>query len=162
MAIYTYEQMYGKDRFDPAKILLPRYADSLEDDVTRQCIGGMQAYYPWTPREMFRKEFADALLGGTLAASYPSVDSILKENSTGLTGHHVPALILEGTDDIVVSVKSQTAFADALRGLGSPVQLSIYKGARHDTRQAAFMEAFQWMQDLTRGRTPPSGTDNRS
>ncbi len=162
MAIYTYGQMYGKARFDPAAILLPQWADSLEDDVTRQCIGGMQAYYPWTPRKMFRKEFADALLGGTLASSYPSVDRILKENSAGLTGHHVPALILEGTDDIVVSVKSQTAFAHALRALGSPVQLSIYKGARHDTRQAGFDEALRWMRNITGGGTPPSGDANRS
>ncbi len=161
MAIYTYEQMYGKARFDPAAILLPEWADTLEDDVTRQCIGGMQAYYPWTPRKMFRKEFADALLAGTLEKSYPTIDSILKENSAGLTAHHVPALILEGTDDIVVSVKSQTAFAHALRALGSPVQLSIYKGARHDTRQAGFAEALQWMKSITAGGAPPSGDANR-
>jgi acetyl esterase/lipase len=161
MAIYTYQQMYGKERFDAAKILLPEWADTLEDDVTRQCIGGMQAYYPWTPREMFRKEFADALLAGTLEKSYPSINAILRENSTGLTPHHVPALILEGTDDIVVSVKSQTAFAAALRAMGSAVQLSIYKGARHDTRQAGFAEALQWMRDMTSGRSPVSQTTSR-
>jgi pimeloyl-ACP methyl ester carboxylesterase len=161
MAIYTYEQMYGKQRFDPSLILLPKWADTLEDDVTRQCIGGMQAYYPWTPRELFRKDFADALLAGKLAEKYPSIDRVLKENSSGLTRHHVPALILEGTDDIVVSVKSQTAFATALRALGSPVQLSIYKGARHDTRQAGFSEALQWVKSITSGGSPPSGTANR-
>ena len=162
MAIYTYEQMYGKRMLDPAAILLPEWADSLEDDVTRQCIGGMQAYYPWTPRKLFRKEFADALLADTLATAYPSVDRILKENSTGLAGHRVPALILEGTDDIVVSVKSQTAFAQALRARGSPVQLSIYKGTRHDTRQAGFPEALQWMRNITSGVAPASGNANRS
>jgi alpha-beta hydrolase superfamily lysophospholipase len=73
----------------------------------------------------------------------------------------VPALILEGTDDIVVSVKSQTAFATALRALGSPVQLSVYKGARHDTRQAGFGEALRWVEAITGGAAPPSGTVNR-
>jgi len=161
MAIYTYSKMYGTDRFDPAKILLPKWADTLEDDVTRQCIGGMQAYYPWKPRDMFRKEFADALLGGKLATAYPSVDAIMKENSTGLTGHGIPALILEGTDDIVVSVKSQTAWAESLRARGSAVQLSIYKGVRHDSRQAGFPEALAWVKALTAGGTPPSGTTNK-
>ncbi len=156
MVIYTYASLYGKNRFDPAVILAPRWAQSLEDDVTRQCIGGMQAYYPWTPREMFRKEFADALLSGTLAQTYPEIYSILTQNSSGLSGHRVPALILEGTDDVVVSVKSQTAFAKALSARGSAVRLSIYKGVRHDTRQAGFPEALKWMNTITQGGKPPS------
>jgi acetyl esterase/lipase len=160
MAIYTYAKMYGTAQFDPAKILLSKWGDTLEDDVTRQCIGGMQAYYPWKPRDMFQKDFADALLSGTLAVKYPSIDRIMKENSTGLTGHKVPALILEGTDDIVVSVKSQTAYAEALRGKGSAVQLSIYKGVRHDSRQAGFPEALAWMKALVAGGAPPSGVTN--
>ncbi len=160
MAIYTYAKMYGTAQFDPAKILLPEWADTLEDDVTRQCIGGMQAYYPWKPREMFRTEFADALMAGTLTEKYPSIDRIIRENSTGLTGHKVPALILEGTEDVVVSVHSQTAFAEALRRKGSAVQVSIYKGVRHDTRQAGFREAFAWMAARVAGRTPPSGIAN--
>ncbi len=161
MAIYTYSSMYGRKRFDPAVILQPQWAEALEDDVTRQCIGGMQAYYPWTPREMYRKEFADALLSGKLPTAYPSIYKVLRENSTGLAGHRVPALILEGTDDVVVSVPSQTAFANALRRHGSAVQLSIYKGARHDTRQRGFTEALAWMQTITRGGRPPSGTTTR-
>ncbi|HET6486348.1 MAG TPA: lipase family protein [Spirochaetia bacterium] len=156
MVIYTYAALYGKARFDPAAILAPKWAETLQDDVTRQCIGGMQAYYPWTPRELFRKEFADALLAGTLPKAYPGINAVLTQNSSGLSGHRVPALILEGTDDVVVSVPSQTAFARALSARGSPVQLSIYKGVRHDTRQAAFGEALKWMTTITQGGKPPS------
>lgn len=161
MAIHTYSTMYGRKRFDPAVILRPEWAETLEDDVTRQCIGGMQAYYPWEPREMYRKEFADALLSGRLPTAYPSIYKVLRENSTGLGGHRVPALILEGTDDVVVSVLFQTEFASALRRHGSAVQLSIYTGARHDTRQRGFTEALAWMQTITRGGRPPSGTTTR-
>jgi acetyl esterase/lipase len=161
MAIYTYSRMYGKDRFDPSLILRPEWADTLEDDVTRQCIGGMQAYFPWTPRELFLPAFADALLAGTLSKTYPSIETILRENSTGLGGHRIPALILEGTDDIVVSVKSQTAFAQALRDRGSAVQLSIYRGSRHDTRQVGFLEALEWMRSIVRGVRPPSADVSR-
>ncbi len=151
MAIYTYAKLYGADVFDPKAILLPKWAATLQKDVTRQCVGGMQSYYPVNPRLLFNAAFADALLKGTLAKSFPQAERILRENSTGLSGHRVPALILQGTDDIVVSVKSQEAFIKALRAAGSPVQYTLYKGRRHDTRQIGFTEAMSWMENLTRG-----------
>ena len=156
MAIYTYSKVYGKERFDPEAILAPRWARTLEKDVTRQCVGGMQSYYPASPRELFRPEFAEALLGGSLEEKYPEIFAILKENSTGLTGHRIPALILEGSDDVVVSVKSQEAFVRELCRTACPVTYSLYKGRRHDTRQVGFDEAREWMEKLTRGEKPES------
>jgi acetyl esterase/lipase len=156
MAIYTYSRVYGKERFNPEAILAPRWAKSLEKDVTRQCVGGMQSYYPASPRELFLPEFAEALLNGSLEEKYPEVFSILKENSTGLSGHRIPALILEGSDDVVVSVKSQEAFVRALCRTACPVTYSLYKGRRHDTRQIGFEEARQWMDRLARGERPES------
>jgi acetyl esterase/lipase len=154
MAIYTYSKIYGKDRFDPDKILAPRWAATLEKDVTRQCVGGMQAYYPASPRELYRQEFADALLKGGLAKAFPEIDRILAENNTGLSGHRIPALLLQGTDDVVVSVPSQEAFVRALCRAGSPVQYTVYKGRRHDTRQIGFQEVRKWMESLARGERP--------
>jgi acetyl esterase/lipase len=156
MAIYTYSKIYGADRFDPSAILAPRWARSLEKDVMRQCVGGMQSYYPSSPRELFRAEFADALLKGTLEQVYPEIFAILRENSTGLSGHRVPSLILEGSDDVVVSVKSQEAFVRELCRTGSVVRYSLYKGRRHDTRQIGFGEAREWMEQITRGEKPES------
>ena len=156
MAIYSYSKVYGKEIFDPAAILAPRWAKTLEKDVTRQCVGGMQSYYPASPRELFRVEFADALFKGTLETQFPDIFQVLKENSTGLSGHKVPALILEGSDDIVVSPASQEAFARALCRTGCPVTYSLYKGRRHDTRQIGFAEAREWMDSITRGERPAS------
>jgi acetyl esterase/lipase len=156
MAIYTYSKIYGADRFDPSAILAPRWARTLEKDVMRQCVGGMQSYYPSSPRELFRAEFADALLKGTLEQAYPEIFAILRENSTGLSGHRVPSLILEGSDDVVVSVKSQEAFVRELCRTGSVVRYSLYKGRRHDTRQIGFGEAREWMEQITRGEKPQS------
>lgn len=151
MAIYSYWKIYGKDRFDPELILDPKWAKTLAKDVTRQCVGGMQSYYPMDPRALFTKKFADALIDGTLARAYPQIDRILTENQTGLSRHRVPALILQGTDDIVVSVPSQEAFVRALCKAGSPVQYTVFKGKRHDTRQIGFPHARAWMESLTRG-----------
>jgi acetyl esterase/lipase len=156
MVVHTYSSIYGRDRFDPSRILLPRWAVGLAKDVTRQCIGGMQEYYPWSPRKMFRPDFADALLGNRLAEVFPQIHRILLENSTGLSGHRIPTLILQGTDDVVVSVRSQEAFVRELCRTKCPVQYILYKGSRHDTREIGFGEARRWMQRLTLGGKPES------
>ena len=156
MAIYTFSQLYGIQRFDPARILLDRWASGLADDVTRQCVGGMQSYYPWTPRELFRREFADALLAGRLAERYPEVHRILRQHSTGLAGHRLPCLILQGGDDVVVSAASQERFVRLLCRTGSPVLYRHYRESRHDTRQVGFTETLAWIQRLSSGQSAPS------
>ena len=155
MAIYTFSRMYGKQRFDPALILQGRWARSLEQDVTRQCIGGMQQYYPWAARELFTPAFADALFAHKLQDLYPEIFKILRENSTGLTRHRVPSLILQGTDDVVVRPASQARFVRQLCKAGSPVKYVVYQG-RHDTRQVGYWEALDWMRALADGKPAPS------
>ena len=157
MAIYTYSKIYGTHRFDPNQILLPRWAATLQKDVTRQCVGGMQAYYPASPSLLFTPAFTEALTKGTMAKSFPEINRILAQNATGLSGHRIPALILQGTDDVVVSVASQEAFVTALCRAGSAVTYTLFKGRRHDTRQVGFTEAIAWMQKLTRGERPETG-----
>jgi acetyl esterase/lipase len=155
MAIYTYSKMYGTARFDPASILQERWARSLAHDVTRQCIGGMQQYYPWSARELFTPAFADALFAHRLRDLYPEIYRILRENSSGLSKHRVPCLILQGTDDIVVRPASQAQFVRQLCQAGSPVKYVVYKG-RHDTRQVGYWEALDWMRALADGKPAPS------
>ena len=155
MVVYTYSKMYGAERFDPRLILGSRWVDSLERDVTRQCVGGMQQYYPWAARELFTPAFADALFARRLGEKYPEIQRILRENSSGLTRHHVPCLILQGTDDVVVTPASQLEFVSRLCRAGSAVRYVVYQG-RHDTRQVGFWEALEWMRALAEGQRPPS------
>jgi pimeloyl-ACP methyl ester carboxylesterase len=146
MVVYAYSQIYGAGRFDPARILAAPWASRLADDVTRMCIGGIQSYYPNSVRQMFQPAFAAALLEGRLADAYPGIHAILAENSAGLSGHGVPALILQGTDDPVVHRATQDAFVIALRRAGSQVRYLVYGGIRHDTRQVAFRDVLPWME----------------
>lgn len=155
MAVYTFSKLYGSERFDPALILGRRWAASLERDVTRQCVGGMQQYYPWSARELFTTAFSEALFARKLEQSYPEIHRILRENSTGLSRHRVPSLILQGTDDVVVSLASQEQFARRLCQAGNAVRFVVYKG-RHDTRQVGFWEVLEWMRALADGRRAPS------
>jgi acetyl esterase/lipase len=159
MAVYTFAEAYGAQHFDPEKVLQKRWAANLSEDVRRQCVGGMQSYYPWSPRELFRPEFAEALLSGGLAESYPEIHRILRRHRTGLSGHRLPCLILQGGDDVVVSAASQERFVRRLCRLGSPVLYRHFPESRHDTRQVGFPEVLSWMEWLTAGSPPPANCE---
>lgn len=147
---YSYRERYGVDRFDPAVMFQSRWVETLDHDVTRQCIGGIQRYYPWNPAQLFRPEFLAALREDTVAAISPEIEAILRENSVGLSGHRVPALIVQGTDDIVVYPPSQTEFVADLRERGSDVRYYIYENERHDVRQAAYYDVLAWIEEQRR------------
>lgn len=144
---YSYRSRYGVDRFDPARMLQDRWLESLDHDVTRQCIGGIQSYYPWDPYELYRRDFVEPLMAGELGRDFPEIDAILRQQSSGLSGHGVPALILQGTDDIVVYPESQRDFVTALRQAGSEVRYYIYENERHDVRQAAHLDVLAWIEE---------------
>jgi acetyl esterase/lipase len=146
MVLYTFRNLYGEDLVDPGLVLLPKYSVDLDDDITRQCVGGMQSYYPADPKQLFRPEFVKALLSGQLDVEYPALYEVLRANSTGLGAHGVPALICQGTDDIVVYDDTQKAFAAALEASGVDTKLAIYPGSRHDTRQVSFDDVQKWMR----------------
>ncbi len=147
MIAHVFAEIYGADSFDPANILQDRWLTDLEHHVTRQCIGAMQSYYPWNARELLRDEFAEALFDNRLSEAYPKIHEILTRNSTGISGHGVPALILQGAEDIVISPRSQEEFVDELRDSGSEVRYLFFEDARHDTRQIGFRDVLEWIEE---------------
>ncbi|MFW6288453.1 MAG: lipase family protein [Spirochaetota bacterium] len=159
LVTYAYAGLYGRDRFDPSVILQDRWLEGLEHDVTTQCIGAIQRYYPLEPEPLYRQEFTDALLGGRLAEEYPRISELMELNNAGLSGHGLPVLILGGTDDIVVFPDSQADFAAALCERGSAVRYRVFEGARHDTRQIGFSEAVQWMHARIAGEPAPTNCE---
>jgi len=149
MVVEAFATIYGRDRFDPYAILRPEWADTLDYDTTRQCVGGIQAYYPDNPTDLFDTFFLKSLFARTLEITHPQIAEILNENSAGLTRHGVPALILQGTNDIVIDRWDQDAFVIALRELGSQVKYYVYQGARHDTRQISYPAVLEWIDALS-------------
>ncbi len=149
MLIQAFSRIYGPDVFDPGRILQERWATSLEYDTTRQCVGGMQAYYPQDPDQLFRADFLESLRSGRLRQTHPAIAARIAENKAGLDGHGIPALILQGTNDIVVSATQQERFVQELRSNGSVVDFTIIEGARHDTRQIGFNDALTWIDSLS-------------
>ena len=155
LIFYTYEVLYGRSEIDPAAYLQERWARTLDADVTRMCVDEFQKYYGFDGRRVYRPEFHDALYGRRLAESYPSLAARLAENRTGLAGHGLPALIVQGGADFIVTSATQSLFVAALREAGSAVTYREYKGVPHKgTRQAGFAQSIEWMEDVARGDVP--------
>jgi pimeloyl-ACP methyl ester carboxylesterase len=143
-------------RIDPAELLAEPYLSRLANDAERLCIVGAQAYYPGTPEPLFRPEFTAALRNGTLEHDFPEVAELFAENDAGLSGHGIPAIILQGVDDPVVPIESQHQYVASLCAGGSAVRYPNYLRTRHETRYIGFGEATLWMRGIAAGEPAPS------
>jgi pimeloyl-ACP methyl ester carboxylesterase len=154
---YTYARMYGRDEIEPAGYLQARWADTLERDAGRLCVDEFQRYYPFDGTKLYRPEFYQALHEGTLAEHFPRLHARLEENRSGLSGHGLPALIVQGLLDVIVTTPSQSLFVASLCAAGSPVRYLKLEGVRHRfTRSAGFRASLDWMAALRKGAKPPS------
>ena len=159
--IYTYAEIYGRDRINPGDYLLPIWLPTLEQDIHGLCVEEFQHHYPRDGRTLFTPEFYDALHADTqgfrLARVFPEMAQALRENRAGFEGHGLPSLVLHGEDDIIVSVEAQERFVAALCRGGSPVQFEVLPEARHrDVRPDGFQYSVRWMKHLAEGGTPPN------
>ncbi len=155
--IYSWSQMYGTSDVDPARILQDRWASTLARDAGRLCVDEFQVYYPSDATKLYRTDFHQALNNDRVGLSMPRFAARLSENKAGLSGHGLPALIVQGNADIVVTTATQDRFVAALRAAGSAVRYMALDGVRHRyTRPAGFIASIEWMQGITRGEPAPS------
>ncbi|HEX7003367.1 MAG TPA: lipase family protein [Trueperaceae bacterium] len=153
--IYAIET-FQPGRIDPADLVAEPYLSRLATDAERLCILGAQAYYPASPDTLFRPAFTAALRSDALDQEFPEVAELFAENDAGLDDHHLPAIILQGVDDPVVSIESQHRFVAQLCEDGSRVRYPNYLRTRHETRYIGFWDAIGWMRGLSSGDQPPS------
>ena len=153
--LYSYNTFFG-DRIDLAQVLAEPWLDSFVADAERLCVLGAQAYYPSTPENLFTPAFTKALEMNTLADAYPDIFELFGENNAGETAHGIPAVILQGVNDPVVSLESQNAFVKTLCENGSWVRYPNYLRTRHETRYIGFQDAMAWMESVANGEEPPS------
>ena len=153
--IYSYNTFFG-NRIDLTQVLAEPWLGSFVADAERLCVLGAQSYYPSTPEGLFTPAFTEALQTDTLADAYPDIFELFEENNAGETAHGVPAVILQGVNDPVVSLESQNDFVRTLCANGSRVRYPNYLRTRHETRYIGFEEATAWMESVAEGETPPS------
>lgn len=147
---------YYPGRVDPADVLAEPYLSNLAADAESWCIQEVQQNYPHDPGTLYHPAFATSLLDRTLDATHPELAALFEENDAGLGDHGLPAVVLQGTDDPVVTLESQNAFVLALCERGSAVRYPNYLRTRHDTRYVGFDEAIAWMAARSAGEDAPS------
>ncbi len=147
--LYSYYRMYGTSRIAPAEYLQERWARTLETDANSMCVDEFQKYYPLDGRKLYRPEFFEALHGDRLDEQYPSLASALAANRSGVSGHGLPALVVQGDADTIVTTATQAAFVEELQRAGSQVRFLVLKGISHRlTRPAGFRASVEWMEGL--------------
>lgn len=155
--LYAYAHRYGGEVVDPALKLNPRWLGSFERDVMAKCVDEIDKHYGRDARAVYRPEFYNALYSNRLAESFPELKTVLDMNATGLARSDVPALIIQGGADPIVSTAAQNAFVRRHCALGADLTYRIYDGVHHfQARQFGFMDTLAWMESVLYNRSRPS------
>ena len=157
--IYAYRAFFGQEAVDPGRILQDNWLANFDADVRTKCVDDIFRYYSPNARLIYRTEFREALYTDRLPGFLPRFKELLDANSSGLSpeGVHIPALILQGTADTVVTPPSQEQFASALCRLGNQVTYLTYPAVDHtETRDVSFRDVIAWMRTLAEGAPPKS------
>ncbi len=152
---YSYLDIYGPDHVDPTELLAPSWMPTFERDVLGMCVDRVQRHYPFDGGRVYTPAFHRALQRNRLAEEFPDFKEILDENAAGLTGHRKPVLIIQGTEDTIVTPASQRRFTDQLRAAGSDVELIEIDDIRHrQTRQVGFTHTLRFVFEVTDSARP--------
>ncbi len=148
LIFYSYLDMYGDTFIRPAEYLQERWMPTFMHDASTMPVDEFQVYYGYDYKKLYTPPFAKALYGGTLARDYPGLSQKFAENHSGLSGHGVPSLVIQGDADFIVTTATQTKFVLALRAQGSTVKYFIFPKVSHRyTRMAGFDASVTWMND---------------
>lgn len=147
--VLSYRSIYGAGEVDPAQVLGARWLRDLDATAGTICVDRAQQVYPFQGAPMYADAFERGLRQGDLSVAAPGFADALKANHTGLSGHGVPALVIQGGRDVIISDRVQERFVAALCEAGSDVQYVNYPTARHrDTRPAGFEASIAWMHHM--------------
>lgn len=148
----SYARYYG---IDPAKIIAPRWLSGLEREAGALCVSDVYAHYPNDARSIYRPEFLAALGGGSVQKYDLDLARRLKQNAPGFGpgGLAVPALVVTGLTDPIVTAEAQLSFVRKSCATGRPVTHREYAGANHfQARQFGFADTLAWMRELAADR----------
>jgi acetyl esterase/lipase len=155
--LYGYADYYGAQAVDVSRLFLPRWLTTLPADATTKCIDAMPGYYGNVAQQLYQPAFREALYAGRLGEAFPGLQEALTRNNAGLVPSTVPALVLQGSTDPIVTARTQGAFVARLCAAGGRVVYRNYPGVHHfQTRQVGFKDTLSWMQALQAGNPPPS------
>lgn len=147
--LYAYQQIYGPDLIRPEEILRPEWALNLEYDVLTRCVYDFQLYYPYDISRLYTERFYEAIRDRRLEEEFPTIKRILDENESGLSGHGVPTLMIQGSADVIVSNEAQREYVERLRATGVEVEYHELDRVLHrQTRPAGFVHSVEFIRGL--------------
>lgn len=159
--LYSFREIYGHNSLDPADYLQPRFVPNFDQEAI-ESVDIFQVFYGFDSGRVYTPRFRNALLNRTLQQDFPALWVMGEENNSGLSGHGLPALVIQGSQDFIVTDASQTEFVLKLRALGSETRFLIYPEASHRyTRHAGFQASIDWMQQRAGRQDPwhPAGSN---
>ena len=158
--LYSYASMYGRQLIKPEDYLQERWARTLGEDANGMCVDEFQNYYPFDGRRLFRPEFYEALHADRLAEVLPRPGGGPGRQPEGVSGADgLPALVVQGDADAIVTTPTQASFVEQLERGGSAVRFLVLKGIPHRyTRPAGFQASVEWMESLAAAGGPDSGS----
>ena len=147
--IYTYMELYGRDVIRPEEIFQPRWLVNLEYDSLTKCVREFQLYYPFNIKDLYTERFYEAITERRLHEEFPTLKRILDENESGLSGHGVPVLMIQGAADVIVSNEAQREYVERLRATGVEVTYAELPRVLHrQTRPAGFVHSIDFVRSL--------------
>ncbi|WP_170131219.1 lipase family protein [Deinococcus yavapaiensis] len=152
----SYAERYG---VDTRKLLQDRWLTSLDGASIRACVSTVARHYPNDGASLYRPSFWQALQGGSLRAFDSELSKLVKLNSPGFdaSGRVIPAIVLTGLTDPIVTANAQLTFIRKSCAFGRAIVQREYEGANHyQARQFGFADTLRWMREREAGLTAPT------
>jgi predicted esterase len=151
--VYAFRDYYGPDVITPAQVFQDPWLPSFDTDASTKCVDEIYDYYHGGQGNIYRPDFSQSLYGGRLGFDIPNFKAALDRNDVGRSVNpQVPALLLHGSADPIVTPQTNDAFMRQLCQQGKPVTYYLYNNVHHfQTRQYSFVDTLNWMQAILTG-----------
>jgi pimeloyl-ACP methyl ester carboxylesterase len=151
--VYAFRNYYGTDLIDPAQVFQPQWLPTFDNDASTKCVDEIYDYYQGGQANIYRPEFSQALYGDRLGFDFPYFKQALDNNDIGrATNPQVPALLLHGSADPIVTQQTNEQFMRQICRQGKAVTYYLYTDVHHfQTRQYSFVDTLNWMQAILTG-----------
>lgn len=147
--VASYSEYYPA--IDPETLLEPEWIGYLER-ARNICVDEGFGINSTTMARVYADAFEMALRRNSIAQDFPDIYAVFEENSAGTSFTNIPAMIVQGTGDPIVTNAAQGQFVDQLCQRNVAVELKEYPGVHHfSTRQVSFKDTNAWIDTIVNG-----------
>lgn len=151
--IYAFREYYGRDVVDPVSVFRNHWLPTFDGDASSKCVDEVYDYYHGGEANLYQPRFSQSLYSKRLGFDFPAFKEALDRNDSGAAVNpQIPALLLHGSADPIVTPQTNERFMRQLCRQGKPVTYYLYNNVHHfQTRQYSFVDTIKWMQAILTG-----------